>query len=67
MIIYMYVYPKEVSHPGQAYSPVNSRTLDTQGDAQVDAGPPWVCQATVTAAGIARDTLDSLQCTFPFQ
>lgn len=63
----MHVYPKEVSQLGQVYPPMNPRTLDTQGDAQVDAGPPWVCQATVTAAGIARDTLDSLQCTFSFQ
>lgn len=63
----MRVYPKEVSHTRMAYPPVNPRTLNTQGDAQVDAGPPRVCQTTVTTAGIARDALDSLQRTFSFQ
>ena len=63
----MYVcLTKRSLSPQGAYSPMNPRTLNTQGDAQVDAGPPWVCQTTVTTAGIPRYTLDSLQCTFSF-
>lgn len=47
--------------------PMNARALDTEGDAQVDAGPAGVWLATVTAAGIAWDGQDLLQGTLSFK
>lgn len=48
-------------------SPVDARTLNAQGDAQVDASPAGVCQATVTAQIVASNALDPLERTLPFQ
>lgn len=59
--------PKERSHSEWAHPPMNPRALDAQGNAQVDAGPPWVCQPTVTTAGVARDALHTLQGALSFQ
>lgn len=42
-------------------SPVNARALNTEGDAQVDAGPAGVRLPTVTAAGVSWEGQDLLQ------
>lgn len=40
--------------------PVNARALDTERDAEVDAGPAWIRLSTVTAELISRDGLHPL-------
>lgn len=47
--------------------PVNARTLYTEGDAKIDAGPAGVRLAAVTATGISRDGEDFLQGALSFQ
>lgn len=44
---------------------MNSRALNAEGDAQVDAGPAWIRLATVTAAAVPWDGQDLLQGAFP--
>lgn len=45
---------------------MDTRALNAQQNAQVDAGPPGIWLTTVTALVVARDALHSLQDGLPF-
>jgi len=44
----------------RAHQPVYPRALDAQRDSKVDTGPARICQTTVAAGSITRNTLNSL-------